>query len=293
MSERLGGDGRGRGRRGGRRIGGAKARDGKRSGLLVACGSGEEPDSFLSGIGGRVGQRTRALRGSDWTSGGEGEARGGGRVAEGDGVTGARGGEEGWVEVGDGEMGMGRSSSRSWRGRSSRESRSGKAGSFASEPGKKKDRSRPLACRRQKEKSWPAGEERDVQPLLSPQSSRVLRSDPSLPRRLGSKHKLLLIHRPPLHSHHHLLQLSDPRPLLLVGMERSLEDVVCLRRDVEDGREEVGVFEEGGKGRVSGDGFFPGVPAGDEVDEDDAESPDVVRGGSVGGDGVEDTAVGL
>lgn len=171
------------------------------------------------------------------------------------------------MEVRDDEMRVGGGGSRRRGGRSSRNRRR-------------------KGCRQSKSFS-------PQQPLLSSKSSMVPGTDTSLPSRLGSIHELVLAHSPSLDSVNHLLQLSDVRSLLWVGVEGSLEDLVGFGGDVEDGWEEVWVFEEGGEGRIGGDGFLPGVSAGYEVDEDNSEGPDIVGSGCVLGDSVEDAAVGL
>lgn len=61
--------------------------------------------------------------------------------------------------------------------------------------------------------------------------------------------------------------------------------------DGEDRAKEVGVGEVGAEGLVRGTGLLPRVAAAGEVDEDDAERPDVVVRGRVGPEPLEEAAL--
>ena len=76
-----------------------------------------------------------------------------------------------------------------------------------------------------------------------------------------------------------------------IEVEDALEKVIAGGRDGENGPEEIGVVEVGFKGFVGGAGLFPRVATTGEVDEDDAEGPDVVVKGGVVTQPLEETAL--
>lgn len=76
-----------------------------------------------------------------------------------------------------------------------------------------------------------------------------------------------------------------------VESEDALEDAVGVVGDGEDRAKEVGVAEVGAEGLVGGAGLLPRVATAGEVDEDDAERPDVVVRGGVGGEALEETTL--
>lgn len=62
-------------------------------------------------------------------------------------------------------------------------------------------------------------------------------------------------------------------------------------RDGQDRPEEVGVAEVGAEGLVGRARLLPGIPAAGEVDENDAEGPDVVVQGRVGAQALKEAAL--
>lgn len=81
-------------------------------------------------------------------------------------------------------------------------------------------------------------------------------------------------------------QLRDSDPGVGVGVEYSPQDGIKLVGDGQDGAEKVGVLHEGAEGRVLKRGLFPWVAAAGEVDQNDAQGPDVVGGRLVGSVGL-------
>lgn len=76
-----------------------------------------------------------------------------------------------------------------------------------------------------------------------------------------------------------------------VESEDALEDSVRVLRNREDRAEEVGVAEVGAEGLVGRASLLPRVASACEVDENDAERPDVVVGSRVRSETLEETAL--
>lgn len=75
--------------------------------------------------------------------------------------------------------------------------------------------------------------------------------------------------------------------------EDALEEVIALGGDRQDAGEEIVVFEVRSEGLVGRMGLLPRISAACEVDENDAERPDVVLKGGIRLVALEETALAL
>jgi hypothetical protein len=115
----------------------------------------------------------------------------------------------------------------------------------------------------------------------------------SFPRSPRSRTELILRHNEGLDGENLAAEVGKGNASEGVESEDALEDAVGVVGDGEDGTEEVGVAEVGAESLVGGAGLLPGVAAASEVDEDDAERPDIVVRGGVGVEALEETALTL
>lgn len=76
-----------------------------------------------------------------------------------------------------------------------------------------------------------------------------------------------------------LAKFGKGDPILRIDAEDPLEEFVGLNRDREDFAKEVVVGDVGAERLVGKSSLLPGIPPTCEVDEDDAEGPDVVGPG--------------
>lgn len=108
---------------------------------------------------------------------------------------------------------------------------------------------------------------------------------------LGCTSQFFIGHREASNGAHGLTQFGKRDTNLRIDGEDALQDLVAGVRYWQDVWQELWILDECAEGIVIGRGLPPRIAAAGEIDENDAQSPDIVLASGIGANAFEDAAI--